>query len=1128
MAHLQSRSTRSLLSNLTNGRPTLAYDALLDLTGEFRLHDAHHDIDVKSLLDDTVIEMCMYGRMEDANNLRALCTQCSSEYGGDIDTVMLLLLLCSQNVDKKQRTLPPISVFGLDKLTLNNSSPSSIVSPLNFMQPDKIPNIFHIEHDPDLFTSSSSPLLRRRLSSSDSSSSSPPKDRFDCLADSARFIMEEQSQQEIKQRNEKVYFESSVLQHILPSYSRAFCRFLDFVKYEFGWHQHRTNPLKLISESLKLSRPSHQPPERDTEFLYYILCRCVSDPDVDSHTTGITSTIITTTPNNKKIVKDTTTARSPLASIMLQETDVFEEEIRRAHTNRMKCIHRRRTAMKDRINSYTSSQNVTSKTTDLVSDLILRSSSCGVVHRDLVSFAEAYTITTSLERRSLYAIAEFTYRFSRAYFQSILSVANDNNTSNNDIFKRTERVVNDAEMFIADGSIIAEILTKVETTDGSAVDVIDVLMQECENYGGGYGSNETLMQLFYVAVTPYFDYIIDWLFEGSLRRDLGGEFFATILGTSPSAPEQLIYNNNCDIHLDDGQLPPFPNILSTEEVMFLIRAGRGRNLLNYFGLNRGTLAERPDDVMFGDVNVCYEDVMTCFRDLADRVEGFAEEENDNKGKGLNDRIEDDKRIIDYDDDSVSPAWKKVRGGDFDVATGRRRRIRHKVCKHEDEIRFIDGVFVEETYESDSPACVRCLAFRIPSVDDNDDKHDKIEKKLFSNENDNGNDNENPMMDIFSCVISEDGIEKNNRVIVDVNGVMPATQHRARFPLGCKFISELLKPLARIDTVVQREVLRHFIQELQLFEHFKRLRAYVLLGAGDFANELIEQMEMVALPSLVNHGYGSENERMTRERAHFNQCLKTALNLCNSAVDCHTDLLYVDSQFNRRISSDDGKKNFLWDCNMEMKYDVGYPLNIIICDDSMKLYSKIFGLFLKVLRAQKSLRWMFIASRYKRSNGNNNDNNNNKTSGKIWQFCWYAQHFVSIFGGFVMEEVLGNCWEEFKSKWKTVNSIWELKDVHSLFLEGCIRKCLLGERHRSVLKVMTGGFEIVVNVEKEILKLNNDHNTTNVMDLLTSATASLKRRCAFLTDVLERLLDAGTLPHLEYLLTRLNFNHYYES
>jgi len=239
--------------------------------------------------------------------------------------------------------------------------------------------------------------------------------------------------------------------------------------------------------------------------------------------------------------------------------------------------------------------------------------------------------------------------------------------------------------------------------------------------------------------------------------------------------------------------------------------------------------------------------------------------------------------------------------------------------------------------------------------------------------------------------------------------------------------------------------------------------------------------------------------------------------------------------------------------MEIKHDIEYPLNIIFTDESVNLYSKIFRLFIKVLRAQKSLKWIFVASRrqkqmntlYKRVRkikvNRNIDNSfsgavmkDKRLAGRVWQFCWYADHFVSIFGGFVMEQVLGNCWYEFKSKWSKIRSIWELKDAHMLFLEACIRKCLLGERHKSVLKVMTGGFEIVVNVEKEILKLNvNDvvawsEETRNVMDLLASATASLKRRCAFLTDVLERLLDGGTLPHLEYLLTRLNFNHYYHS
>lgn len=1089
---LQSCSTLSLITTLTKGQADLGYNVLLDLTGQFRLHDVNQDVTFHSLLDDTLIAMTMYGRGDDARRLKLLCQSICDTHACD-SSVLFLLLMCARNLHCQQPSRPD-SIFGLDKLLKIHDEQVASAN-LNLFRAPSLS--FSHQHISSFFKDFPDPITTPWATSSSlshQSNSSFFKDRPDYIAHAARLRLSNNAKAVLRAYDDQVPqpCRTKGHQHYPASFQTA-NRLLAFLKMEYRRFQKHGNPIKRLSDALSATASIAHPMSRELEFLYFILSRCVSDPDVDE---------------SNGLSHFDAVARSPLALTMLQENNVFEEQSRRAHTERTRCVHRRRTL----VNEHLGPKMVTS---DQVSDLIIRSALFGSVYRDLVSFADAYMSTA--DRRTLRAVACFAFKFARTYFQTILSTAGDEKIP---LHLRVAAVAHAAEQFVADGCIVTESLTSVENTDGSAVAVINVLLSESVKHSG----NETVMQLLYTALTPYFDYIFDWVFQGSSRRDLGGEFFATVLGNSSTASEQLFWSMQFE---DDTtvDLPPFPDFLTPSEALFLLRAGRGRNLLEFFGLNCGALAERPEDFSFEDINICFDDVKQRFLELANRVEAFADSKT---------RLLDRKRANDYDqlaldDDSASPAWKNRRDQSFAEAGS----TIHQRCSHIEEHRIIEDT-------SFSPDSVRSLVFRFPEMFD-EDNSDWSQSPL------NAVDRKASLL--FSSFDIDD--VETNRAIEEV---MPGVQKKPRFPMGGVFMSELFKPLARIDIVVQREVLRYVIEDLGLYEHIHNLRAHVLLGAGDFANELIDQMDMATRTSEANerfirqranasmtfYGGGGPGERIVRDRAYLNQCLRTALNLCSSVANAHADLLYLDSESGGSSDQTPG----LWGKQMEMRYDVEYPLSIVITEEGMRKYSKIFCLFLRILRARKSLRRLFMSCRRKRDTNSgikgvtvSSSSSSSSTplsssplpspslrsssdlfkhggavlgdprlAARVWQFCWQANHFVSIFGGFVIEQVLGSCWDEFEAKWKHMSSVWEWRDTHRSFLDQCLRRCLLDVRDKTVLKVMTDGFEIVASVENDVVQLTArdvrewTEGARNVMDLLTSATASLKRRCAFLIDV----------------------------
>lgn len=1163
------RSTHALLGLLTNGRPSLAYEALLDITGEYRRNDKHRDVYFSTLLDDTIIEMTMSGRGEDAHILRNLCDTISSTCTDH--SILLFLLVCARNIRKRRRVLP-LSFFG-SHVALSAESQSAVSHKRLSEDHDAVANVFcEPQNIVDTHhTDRNGSLTLRSLSS---------KDRFDCIADAARFTLEQRSLW-LHKRLSSSRSAKNVQNPLSINHSSAKAM-LDSVKTDYDNFHRIFKPLPTASMPSLLEHP---PSTRDIELLHLVLSRCITGSDSED--------VPTLSPGAE--------SRPALVRTYLHNVEDVHPDARRAHIYRRMCIRRRQYVMGLR-------QSQSDSSSDFVTGLMTRASRCGAVYCDIASFTECYSNAT--RHRILRAVADFAFKVAHNYFQTLLAVTIDES-----IFPSNKpfAVVQSAESFISDGTILADILGHVEETDGSSVVIMNLLMAEATQHP----SNEMVQLLFCASISAYFNIVWDWFFEGSVRRDTYTDFFGTVLGLSPEASEMLENAQSFDVRIRDNA-GLYPDLFSREDALFILRAGRGRRLLCSFNQNRGVLAMRPDDIDFANSAVCFDDVEKVLSDLADRVRSsFAAVDDDvvsstcpfttsfvknddfslgnikrwssacdtrtpelsgEKSSENPAKHELSKADIPGSNHNVSSGASVENGDGFIHGTPTAIMMEHDVCRELLSLEATTGnkiiligeseqfpqsptsasIILEdlpqdntETLDSCKPAldtvkcahkdngpdidhpllsptCVRCTAFQVPEASSNESCTSFAEA-----------------INIFSKVVdetlpkAEDALQK----------VMPRTRQKSRFPLPAMMSTQLLAPLRRIDGVVQKVVLHYFVSELRLIDHLRTLRAHALLGAGDFANELLVQLDAASLVAdtserfmhrhatgAASYGNDSTGDWHARNQTQLNHCLRTALNLYTTEPNPLADLIQLHSGSSSTDRSDEGRRIStghaqFWQ-EIIVRYDVPHPLNVIITEESMGRYSRIFDLFLRILRARKSLRSLFLTSRRTRACGKAL-RQNREFAEKIWNFCWHAEHFVSIFGGFEMEQVLGNCWTEFEKGWSTAKSIWELRDSHRSFLDGCARRCLLGEKHRSVLKVMTGGFEIVVNVDREITKLgladvvSGSREMHNVMDLLVSATASLKRRCAFLTDVLERLLESGTLPHLEHLLTQLNFNFYFQ-
>lgn len=669
-------------------------------------------------------------------------------------------------------------------------------------------------------------------------------------------------------------------------------------------------------------------------------------------------------------------------------------------------------------------------------------------------------------KRVLSSVVKFCQSLTQTYLLRILEFLKSKTTCEN----YASALVFAAEKSKDDMLATLEILRDIEVSEGSACEILDIVSAALPKSH----AMPIVEQLFLAALSPYVEMIWDWVFYGSSTRDVGGEFFGSTLGTKVTDSERLVRGP------DDGgtQRGTFskscvPHILSMETALFILRAGRSRRLLEYL---------RPSDP-----------------------------------------------LLHLDPPKIAKPFSF-------------RRLDQVACEL---VHLASNQALENS--SSSLVCVPSASEAtlcsseisgVPTTQEEDTVSEQKKMRFFALPE------EEPTED---CVVSSGEVFPFSDSYSSPEAKPMPNEDNWRLETGqsAQFYFEraVAGNMRKVDMFSQRKILNHFVQELKMFDHLRFLGDFALLGAGDFANVLAKEIcdadatssehekFITRRVSAARTFYGSSGAggATLRKRRHLQACLRVALSAAG------TDHGPLSENFSISIDDSEIHKSSLWGCFIKVGYVVEFPLNLIISPEVLNLYSKFFNFFLSIRRAQLSLRTLFISTR-RRSvlRGAMKPRDTSAQSMRrcriaLWQFCWHAEHFVSIVGGYEFNQIHGLSWADFQASWKRISSIWELRDEHLRYLQDSIRRVLLGEKQKSVMNVISGALNIIFDVESRIIRDASpvDLGNADLEELLSTATDGLKRRSTFLIDVLEKLVAAGAHPHLEDFLTRLNFNSFYK-
>ncbi|WVQ79124.1 hypothetical protein IAT38_001219 [Cryptococcus sp. DSM 104549] len=227
------------------------------------------------------------------------------------------------------------------------------------------------------------------------------------------------------------------------------------------------------------------------------------------------------------------------------------------------------------------------------------------------------------------------------------------------------------------------------------------------------------------------------------------------------------------------------------------------------------------------------------------------------------------------------------------------------------------------------------------------------------------------------------------------------------------------------SIASQRLLEIFFDKFRLLDHLRALKAYLMLGAGDFTELLMEALA----PRL-------SKPAISLYRHHLTSDLESAIRGSNAQFDSPDILRRLDARILEYSHGETG-----WDC-FALQYKVEAPLNAVLDARAMGDYDRLFNHLWMLKRVEVALTqgWMRVTSGsrvYERLSGLNND----------WHHCRIVQaemvHFLRQIQAFCQLEVIECSWAELMEfTEKREGDLDALIAAHRRYLSRVVRKVLL--------------------------------------------------------------------------------------
>ncbi|XP_026569854.1 gamma-tubulin complex component 6 isoform X2 [Pseudonaja textilis] len=327
------------------------------------------------------------------------------------------------------------------------------------------------------------------------------------------------------------------------------------------------------------------------------------------------------------------------------------------------------------------------------------------------------------------------------------------------------------------------------------------------------------------------------------------------------------------------------------------------------------------------------------------------------------------------------------------------------------------------------------------------------------------------------------------------------------------------PLVSHVSLVNKAIVDYYFVELNVEKHFEALRHFLLMEDGEFAQSLSDLL-------FEKLGTGQTPGELLNPLV-LNSILNKALQYSLHG-DSH---LASNLSFALKYLPDMFKPNApdALTC-LDLRYKVDWPLNIVITENCMNKYNKIFSFLLQLKHMVWTLKdvWFHLKRTALVKHASN--------SVQFRQLQLYKhemQHFVKVIQGYIANQILHVTWCEFGNKLSSVGNLEEIYRTHAEYLNKAIFRGLLTEKAAPVMNIIHSIFSLILKFRSQLISQSWNFDSSKHVavhpnfGLMQQSYNTFKYYSHFLFNVVTKLVNRGYQPHLEDFLLRINFNNYYK-
>uniref|UniRef100_A0A2A4J6H1 Gamma-tubulin complex component 6 n=2 Tax=Heliothis virescens TaxID=7102 RepID=A0A2A4J6H1_HELVI len=335
---------------------------------------------------------------------------------------------------------------------------------------------------------------------------------------------------------------------------------------------------------------------------------------------------------------------------------------------------------------------------------------------------------------------------------------------------------------------------------------------------------------------------------------------------------------------------------------------------------------------------------------------------------------------------------------------------------------------------------------------------------------------------------------------------------------------VMLPLTYQLEVVNNSILTYFLVNQDMYEHLRSLKDYFFLMDGEFSRSICHNLFTKLVKTI--------NPQELLNFATLHNILDKALGSSISHVHKFSENLsftITESPLSFQHSSPD-----VLQC-LSLTYTVSWPLNIILSQEALLRYAKVFQFLIKMRRIfwvlGEDFESLKLSAKLSRQHSRKLLRSPQYISVQIYRHMMASM--IRALDNYIVTTCILTSWTEFENDLKKARTLDDLYECHVVYIKKVLFRCLLNNRSTPVMKLLNDIFTVILKFSR-VLKAGEWQQkepegsfTHSSFPQLEELFHLFEKLAKYLHKVVTKLMECGYQRHLVELLTMVNLNGFYD-